>query len=174
MKIALASRSPRRLQMLRAAGIEVEVVEPNYVEGPVDLPPAKLAEHHAERKAMSVVSRLVVLSADTLVVFDGRVYGKPRDRAEAFEWLKAFQRGPQDVITGVAVVGKSKCVFHESSRVWLKCMRDEEIRAYHARVDPMDKAGACETSIVAKCEGALDNVEGLPIARVMEELRRAV
>lgn len=171
MKVVLASRSPRRLQLLRAAGIDVEVIAPSYEERPLDMPPAALAEHHALQKARSVRGDVVV-GADTLVVFEGRVYGKPRDRDEAFAWLRAFQRGPQDVITGVAVIGRAERVFHETSRVWLRRMSDDDIRAYHARVDPLDKAGACETSIVERCEGPLDNVEGLPVARVLEELRR--
>lgn len=157
--------------MLRAAGLDVEVAPPTYDEPPLDMEPAKLAEHHALQKALSVRGD-VVIGADTLVVFEGRVYGKPRDRDEAFAWLKAFQRGPQEVVTGVAIVGRTTRVFHETSRVWLRRMGDDDIRAYHARVDPLDKAGACETSIVERCEGALDNVEGLPVARVLAELAR--
>ncbi|HEY8901547.1 MAG TPA: Maf family protein [Chthoniobacterales bacterium] len=181
-RLVLASGSPRRRELLAEAGIEA-VCEPTDVEEltVADGPPYGLALANAELKAMSIaLSRpdRIVLGADTIVVFEGDVYGKPRDHDHAFEMLSRLVGHVHEVITGVCLVewGRTAMVkFHEVTRVRFKRLSAEEIQAYLASIDPLDKAGAYAAQeddgrIIECLEGSFSNVVGLPIERVREAL----
>jgi septum formation protein len=178
VKIVLASTSPRRRELLRRAGIDFEVVAPRGADErwPEGVAPGAAVERIARAKARSVRASGIVLAADTVVSYAGRILGKPRDREDAFAMLRLLQGTTHEVITGVALVeGARERLFHEVSRVTLGPLTDEEIRRYHAAVDPMDKAGACgiqETAglLRATVEGSVANVEGLPVERLVEVL----
>lgn len=184
--LVLASGSPRRRQLLWEAGFTFTIAIPAVAEGEPrpGMEPAAFARDLARRKAMSVVQagnypRAVILGADTIVVLDGRVLGKPRSRRDAFEMLSALSGRTHAVITGVALVanpGRRARIFSTRSRVRIRALTDAEIRAYHRRVDPMDKAGAYGLqepgdSIVESVAGSVSNVVGLPMERVMRELK---
>jgi septum formation protein len=181
--LVLASRSPRRRELLGKAGIESVCLPPDVEELSVsEGPPYGLAVANAEMKAMAIaVDRPgdVVLGADTIVVFEGEIFGKPRDLEHAAEMLGRMAGHVHEVITGVCLVewGRRAMVkFHESSRVRFRALTPEQIRDYLASIDPLDKAGAYaaqeDGGLIIECiEGSLSNVVGLPIERTLEALR---
>ena len=179
----LASRSPRRRDLLAQAGIETvcaptDVEELTASEGP----PSGLAVANAELKAMAVaISRPdeVVLGADTIVVFENEIFGKPRDRAHAAEMLGRLAGHAHEVVTGICIVewGKRAMVkFHETTRVKFRDLPAGEIQSYLASIDPLDKAGAYAAQedggrIIECVEGSFSNVVGLPVERLARVLR---
>jgi len=182
-RIVLASASPRRRDLLRTAGFEV-VIRPAEIDELTDgLPPRELVAANAERKARHVATMLrgdLVLGADTVVVLDGEILGKPRDRSHAAEMLGRLSGRVHEVLTGVCLVrGGSKkiCLFVESTRVSFRSLDGAMIRAYLAEIDPLDKAGSYAAQedqgrLIERIEGSLENVIGLPVARIMEALRQ--
>jgi septum formation protein len=180
--LVLASRSPRRRDLLAEAGIEA-VCEPADVEEEMstDGSPCGLAVANAELKAMTIALAQpdkVVLGADTIVVFEGEIFGKPRDLAHAVEMLSRLSGHVHEVITGVCLVewGRRAMVkFHETTRVRFRDLTAEEIQSYLASIDPLDKAGAYaaqedEGRIIECVEGSFSNVVGLPLERTLEAL----
>jgi septum formation protein len=144
--------------------------------------PAELVEILAERKAAAVARNLhdgIVLGADTVVVWQGQVLGKPLSEEEAFSMLVKLQGSTHDVYTGVALIdvrsGKI-LVEHEKTRVVFRIMEEEEIRRYVASGEPLDKAGAYGVQglaaiFIKKIEGCHTNVVGLPLARLSVMLK---
>lgn len=182
--LVLASRSPRRRELLAQAGIDA-VCESTDVEelASSEGPPWGLAVANAELKAMAVaLSRPsdLVLGADTIVVFEGEIFGKPRDMEHATEMLSRMAGHTHEVITGVCLVewGRRALVkFHETTRVKFRALSAAEIRDYLASIDPLDKAGAYAAQedggrIIECVEGSFTNVVGLPMERVVEALGR--
>ena len=178
-RLVLASSSPRRAELLRAAGIAFEVrpgrvVEPRYRGGDV----AEYAESLARAKAASVPGELV-LGADTIVVLDGEVLGKPADTDDAAGMLSRLSGRAHEVVTGVALnQGGVLRWAHEAARVTFRPLTHGEIAAYIASGEPMDKAGAYAiqggaASFVTAVEGDRDTVIGLPVALVRRLLRIA-
>ena len=184
--LVLASGSPRRRDLLRAAGIAFEVV-PSRVEekaAPGEAPEA-LAVRLATEKALEVASRLGgeparwVLGADTLVVIDGDVLGKPDDEAHAVALLQRLAGRTHRVITGVAVVSSDDLeprVLAVTSSVTLHRASTEELEAYVATGEPLDKAGAYAFQgegrrFVERVEGSESNVIGLPMEEFLTLLR---
>ncbi|MCX7887483.1 MAG: Maf family protein [Verrucomicrobiae bacterium] len=180
--LILASASPRREQLLRQMGLEFTVVRPVGVEELTSgWPPEMLAMRNARRKARAVAQlhpTALVLGADTIVVLDGVVFGKPRDMAEARRMLAQLAGRAHEVFSGVCVVrlasGFEKS-FYERSRVWMKPLSAEQIEAYFRVVNPMDKAGAYAAqehgeAIIERVEGSFSNVMGLPVERLRAEL----
>jgi septum formation protein len=166
-RIVLASSSPRRRELLRHAGIPFRAIDVHVCEGddPVE---------NALRKARAVGPQdEPVVAADTIVVLDGQVFQKPRDLEEAHTFLKRLQGRTHEVVTGVAILyrGREK-TFRVTSRVTFPPMTDDEIRAYHARENPLDKAGAYGVQALphVRVEGSRANVIGLPVERLREEL----
>ena len=178
MRIFLASGSPRRARLLREAGFEFEVIrrEPRTERRPHDQPAAEYVESVALAKAADIAADGVVIGADTVAAYRNRILGKPHDAMDAFLMLKGLAGTTHCVVTGVALVcGARTRVFHEVSRVTLGPLTDEQIRAYHRAVDPLDKAGACDIDQPAgildvRIEGSRSNVVGLPIERLRDEL----
>lgn len=182
--IILASASPRRVELLSSAGIEFEVA-PGDVdevllsgETPEDHV-VRLARAKAEDVARKAGGRFYV-GADTIVVCEGEIMGKPKDSADAERMLNKLSGISHEVITGFAVYDKERDgVITDAvrTRVYFKHLRDEEIRAYIATGCPFDKAGAYAIQggaahMVQKIEGSYSNVVGLPLCEVVDALRR--
>ena len=180
--IVLASQSPRRIELLRAAGYEFEVL-PADVEELHDpaLAPEQLTVANATAKA-AASARLrpdaLVIGADTLVYLDGHPLGKPRDLDEAAGMLRRLSGRAHEVCTGVALATegggqvRSFCVV---SHVIFKPITDETICSYYAKVNPLDKAGAYGIQehgdmIVHHTEGSWSNIVGLPMEALAEAL----
>ena len=185
-QLVLASGSPRRREILESAGLEFEVVAPDVTEDSPD--EGERAEHYAmrmaRRKASSVatkVGRGVVLGADTVVVVDGAILGKPVTPSEAVEMLRRLRGREHGVTTGLAVVDSAAGLVETAavaSTVHMRRYDDEEIEAYVASGEPFDKAGAYAVQDTHfrpadRVEGCYLNVVGLPLCRAAELLSRA-
>lgn len=180
--LVLASRSPRRRDLLAAAGVSVTCDPADVEELTVtEDPPATLALTNAELKAMAVALARpdeIVLGADTIVILDGEIFGKPRDLAHAAEMLGCMAGRIHEVVTGVVVVrwtDRRMVKFSETTRVRFRPLDAAQISAYLASIDPMDKAGAYAAQddggrIIECVEGSFSNVVGLPVERVVETL----
>ena len=184
--LVLASGSPRRAELLRQMGIWFEVIVSDEVEPEFDSScgsPARFAERTARLKMDSVAARFegrLILAADTLVVVDNVVLGKPGDAMEAEEMLFALAGRTHEVVTGVAVgcvgnEGSLSVVNHASTRVTFAPLDAATVRAYIATGEPMDKAGAYGIQgkgacLVSHIEGCHFNVVGLPIRLVTDML----
>ncbi len=181
--IVLASGSPRRRKLLEEAGVSSTVIVPSINEDwPDDNPvqAVKLAVLKARVVARSRGPGEVVLAADTIVGFEGKVLGKPRDEAEARTMLAGLSGAEHTVTTGVAVMiapeGKPLTT-SVNSRVWIRPLTPEEIEAYVATGSALDKAGAYavqdeEWNLVERIEGSLTNVIGLPVEETLRLLKR--
>lgn len=177
--LVLASASPRRAELLQQAGIEFEVVTPDVEEAhDATLTPAALTVENARRKAIAgtlMRKGLVVLGADTLVYVDGEPLAKPADMDEALRMVRRLSGRTHEVCTGVLLArdGEVLEAFHVVTQVTFKSLTDEAIRAYHAIVDPLDKAGAygiqaATEMLLERMEGSFTNVVGLPLERLLE------
>jgi septum formation protein len=179
--VVLASASPRRRQLLDLVGIEHEVRPANIDES---MRPREAPRRHAERlareKATAIAKRdpdLITIAADTIVVINRKVLGKPRDADDAARMLASLSGREHVVITAVAVSrGKKLRSAVEEVRVKFRRLRDDEIEAYIATGEPMDKAGAYGiqgygATIVERIEGDYFAVMGLPIVRLIGLLR---
>jgi septum formation protein len=175
--LLLASASPRRLELLRALGLEPLVCPADVDETlrPGE-DPHEAAERLARAKAAAVAqgapTGAVVLAADTIVVLDGEALGKPRDRADARRMLHALRGRAHDVVTGVALARDGRLVSgRETTEVLFAPMTDEEVDAYVASGEPSDKAGAYALQglgglFVERITGTPSNVIGLPFRLV--------
>lgn len=182
-RLVLASASPRRRDLLVGAGFEV-IIRPAGVEEIMEgLPPRDLVLANAENKALSVAAVIrgdLVLGADTVVVLDGEVLGKPRDRDHAAVMLERLGGRVHEVLTGVCLLrggAVERCGFVESTRVAFRSLDRSSIAAYLSDIDPLDKAGAYAAQedrgrLIERIEGSLENVIGLPVARVIEAIER--
>ena len=180
--IVLASSSPRRKELLSSLDIGFEVVHPVASEEPRDdEEPEELVERLALAKARSVAESMstgLAVGGDSVVVLDGRVMGKPGDASEAWEMLRSLRGREHVVISGVAVVDAEDGSSRVDSRTTTVAMRDysdEEIEAYVASGEPMDKAGAYAVQDetfhpAARVEGCYANVMGLPLCMLIELL----
>ena len=181
--LVLASASPRRQELLRNAGIAFEVQPAHIPEDPLPGESAKAcAERLACEKALTVSRQRpndVVLGADTVVVVDGQILGKPDDAADAARMLRMLAGRTHDVITGVCVVASGQwSVASETTVVTMSEIPEQEIADAIATGEPMDKAGAYAIQGIAsrwvpRIEGDYSNVVGLPVALVVRMLRQA-
>lgn len=184
--LVLASASPRRADLLAQVGIAHEVTVSHVIEED-DRPgadAAEIAEGHARAKALDVAARRpgrLVLGADTVVVLDGAVLGKPRDADDARRMLALLSGRAHTVITAVAIARSDEGVAgllaleHVVTQVRFRALSDEEIEAYVAGGEPMDKAGAYGIQgrgalLVREIAGCYFNVVGLPLSRTWEIL----
>ena len=195
-KIILASKSPRRRELLDLAGIAHEVIVTDADEGSVRFTPAepeKYVMDIAKLKNDALCDMLasdadvynlnkdaIVISADTIVYIDAimEILGKPKDADDAVRMLRMMSGGSHRVITGVMLRelgGEKTKRFFESTKVYFRELSDEEIRSYVEECSPLDKAGAYgiqeRAAVFAKrIEGEYQNIVGLPICRVYMEL----
>ena len=183
-KLILASASPRRKYLLEYLGLDIEVIEAEVEEKPYEgETPQEFAQRTACDKAEAVSLRNAeswVLGADTVVVHDDRILGKPRDAVEALEMLQTLAGHSHLVHTGF-------CLMHADNKVSIRRVVTTEVTfspfsddiaaAYVATKEPLDKAGAygiqgCGGFLVEKINGSYSNVVGLPLAEVIQEFLR--
>jgi septum formation protein len=180
LKLVLASRSPRRAELLRAAGIEFTVRSVEIDETPREGElPRDYVLRLAKEKALAVAAdeTEMVLAADTTVVLGSEIMGKPVDAADATRMLRALAGQEHTVITGVFLKRGSLVAGNiASTKVWMAPMSDAEIADYVASGEPMDKAGAyaiqgLASRFIERINGSYSNVVGLPVALVYRLLR---
>jgi len=175
MKIILASGSPRRAKILRDHGVAFEIVKTDAPEASYGDDPARTVRENALAKGAAVAPSARagfdgVLSADTIVWFGGRIYGKPRDLGEARAFLRELSGRTHTVFTGVAYEGEVRVV---ESGVKFRELSDAMIEDYVARVKPTDRAGAYDIDesgdlIVEGWTGSYENIMGLPVEPLRE------
>lgn len=188
--IILASNSPRRRELLGGLDVEFRTwVIPGIDESyPSDLPADEVAEYIARKKAApyftpEYVGQLadddIVLTADTVVILDGEVMGKPCNEADACQMLRRLSGKTHHVVTGVCLTSKTKTRhFSVSTNVTFSQLTDEQIAYYVTKYKPLDKAGAYGVQEwigyvgVTRLEGSYFNVMGLPVQRIYAELQR--
>jgi septum formation protein len=184
MRLILASASPRRQELLRAAGLQIEV-RPSSVEEVVrpGESPEDFARRAATEKALAVAAlaspNALVLGADTVVAAGGENLGKPVDAAEAVRMLRILSGATHRVITGVCLVtapDRIETVRAETTLVTFRPLDRKEIADYVASGEPFDKAGAygiqgLASKFVTRIEGCYFNVVGLPVALVYDMLK---
>lgn len=196
--LILASASPRRIDLLRAAGLSPSVIPSSYEEtAPCPLSPEERAMFFALGKALDVRDRLradfeeapetdnktdrdipIIIGADTIVVFGGRIMEKPGDKQEGMEMLMSLSGNTHQVITGVCLADaaglRTKC-FYESTDVIFSAYTEAEMDAYLDTDEAYDKAGGYGIQgtfrrYITHVDGDIDNVIGLPAKRLLEEL----
>jgi septum formation protein len=183
MRLVLASASPRRRELLAAAGVACHV-------DPVDADETRIAGESAEAYAVRVALDKAragarkhpgdaVLGADTIVVVDDLILGKPADPADAVRMLTQLSGRAHDVLTGVALVSRGVEQTHlERTRVWFSELSAQDIQNYVQAGEPLDKAGAyaiqgLASRMIPRIEGSYTNVVGLPVEAVWRLLRDA-
>jgi len=181
-KIILASKSPRRRQLLEGLNIPFEVVIHEVDESfPAELPMEEIPVHLAKLKAEPFTDELshdaLVITADTIVWIEGTVLGKPNDYEHAAQMLRKLSGKKHVVVTGVCLTSKEKQVtFSASTDVYFKELSDSEIDYYLENYRPYDKAGSYGVQewigyiAITRIEGSYFNVMGLPVQRLYEEL----
>ena len=189
MKLLLASKSPRRRQLLSALGYPVEFISLDVDEHvPADIPASATAELLACRKAAACPaeaidsdSDTVLVTADTVVVLGDRVLGKPTGRDDALAMLRSLAGNRHTVYTGVCLRSTSRTMsFTEKTDVFFRQLSDEELAYYVDNYHPYDKAGAYGIQEwigmvgISHIEGCYYNVMGLPVARLYEAIRQLV
>ncbi len=174
MKLYLASTSPRRCELLGRLGVPFEIIAPSFEEKPTNLPPQEEALYFAEEKARSVAvlcPASLIIGSDTLIDFEGKKLGKPKDATDAKAMLQALSGKSHSVISAVALLDtktdKMKSVV-EQAKVYFKTLNEGQIDDYVATGEPLDKAGAYAIqgmgrSLIAHFEGQLETIIGLPI-----------
>lgn len=184
-KIILASNSPRRKELLAGLDLNFEVkVLPDIDESfPDDLNKDEIAEHISQKKAKAYVSLIddttMVITADTIVILDNKIYGKPTNKNEAKQMLSDLSGKTHKVITGVTIMTKNKAkTFSVSSEVRFAQLERSEIEYYVDKYIPFDKAGAYGIQewigyiAVEYISGSYFNIMGLPVQRLYQELKK--
>lgn len=181
-KIILASKSPRRSQLLQEAGIEFEIKTKDVAEDyPEEMAVEEVAPYLARKKALAskdiIQDGEILLAADSVVILGNTIFGKPTDREDAIRILKALSGNMHLVITGVCLLSKEKeRTFAGVSKVFIDELSEEEIAYYVDNYKPFDKAGSyaiqewiglCK---ISKIEGTYSNIMGLPVNLVYKEL----
>jgi septum formation protein len=180
-KIILASRSPRRQFLLTEAGIDFIVKPVDIHENhTIDLPVDEIAQHIAEQKAKQfpyLREKEIVIAADTTVIFENYILGKPRDREEARQMLSLLSGNTHHVTSGVCIKDRHQMIsFSDTTMVVFKELTDAEITYYIDNFEPFDKAGSYGIQEwigmigITKIEGSYFTVMGLPMHKLYEAL----
>lgn len=181
LSIILASASPRRKELLSILKLDFKIDKSDIAENMEwDRDPSTLAMSLAFQKGLDVYQRHsqedVIISADTIVVLDNKVLGKPSNEDEAYEMLRSLSGRTHRVITGISLIGKGKkIVDFESTIVKMKELSDDEIYGYIRTKEPMDKAGSYGIQgmgglFVESIIGDYFNIVGLPVKKLSEYL----
>ena len=180
----LASGSPRRKQLLEWAEVDFEIcVQPTDESFPPNLSPAEAAVYIAQGKAAAVQNFFKtpcpVIAADTIVVIDNEIIGKPKDREDAIGILKKLSGRVHTVITGVVIQDKEQTIsFSDSTEVEFHPLQEDQIQFYIDKYKPYDKAGAYAIQEwigvvgIKRITGDFYNVMGLPVSRVVQTLEK--
>lgn len=183
-RIILGSASPRRQELLRGINISFEVISKDVDESfPLSMTGVGIPMFLAEKKANAyndmMTEDLMVITADTIVLLEGKVLGKPRDKEDARKMLQSLSGKTHQVITGVCITTKlRRRTFHTVSEVRFAHLNDAEIDYYLSNYAPYDKAGSYGVQewigfiAVEQITGSYFNVMGLPIQRLYNELKR--
>ncbi len=187
-KIILASQSPRRKQLLEWAEVDFDIVIQATDESyPPSMAVEEIPVYIARNKALAVEEKLkasrttipLILAADTVVVLDNKIIGKPVDRNDAINILLSLSGQQHLVITGVVIrQGDTEISFADITKVWFNELSEEEIRFYVDKYQPYDKAGAYAIQEwigvigIKNIEGDFYNVMGLPVSRVVRYIRQ--
>lgn len=181
MKIILASKSPRRTELLSLIGIKHEII-PSTIQEVIknNLSPKEIVEDLSYQKAIDVASKYpndLIIGADTIVVVNDKILGKPKDYNDAFNMLKELQGNKHQVITGVTIInGNNINTFSEIAEVIFYPMTDKEIDEYINTKDVYDKAGSyaiqgiCARHI-KEIKGDYNTIVGLPVSRIYQILK---
>jgi septum formation protein len=181
-KYILASQSPRRKQLLEWAEVDFEiVVVPTDESFNAGLEPDEIAKHIAHEKALAVANQTgrekTIIAADTIVVLDGEIIGKPKDENDAENILQKLSSRLHKVITGVSILAPGKEVlFSDETGVEFYPLTNEQIKFYVQKYKPFDKAGAYAIQEwigvigIKSINGDFYNVMGLPVSRVVQAL----
>jgi len=182
--IILASSSLRRAQLLEQVGIQFEIIPSNFDESSIWMDdPVELVQTLALKKAefveCSFNEQRIILAADTIVVVDGKILGKPVDDEEASTFLQLLSGRTHEVYTGVCLMNATqtkKSVFYVKTEVTMSKLNAHDIAYYISTKEPCDKAGAygiqgIGAQYISKIHGDFYNVVGLPLNKVIEELK---
>ena len=186
--IILASGSPRRQELLEQMGLSYEVVVSDVDEGGLNhMPPKELVQALASLKANAVAKERIyerqdalIIGADTVVVLNNKILGKPKDSQDAERMLRSLSGKKHIVYTGVSIIdsnANTEEVFAEKSIIHMKELTSEEIKEYVLTKEPLDKAGSYGIQgkggvFVEKIEGDYFSVMGLPIAKLYDHLKK--
>lgn len=184
-RIILASKSKARQTLLKQIGLKFQVASSNTKEDRfLKTRCSDLVIANALRKAEDVAKRFssgIVIGADTVVLVDRKIVGKPKDNRNAFKTLKLLSRKPQWVYTGLAVIDIDRnktFTVYDKTKVYMQHLDDRQIRNYFRKVSPLDKAGAFDIQglgsiFIDRIEGCFYNVVGLPLAKLASVLKKA-
>ncbi len=184
-RIVLASSSPRRKELLQSVGIEFEVIEPSSDESLLDKEnPEDYVLRLSTEKALSVSKNLevdvLIIGADTIVVVDNKILGKPMDEEDAEAMLNKISGGTHHVLTAFSIINAKHEILHKhvvGTEVIVKTLEPKEIEGYIKTGEPMDKAGAYGIQgigafMIKGIRGSYTNVVGLPLVEVIEALTK--
>lgn len=183
MRTVLASNSPRRKELLAQICGQFQIFVPDASETYTSEKPDEIVMELAEIKGRAARAQadgllsddVLVVSADTIVVLHGEIFGKPKDAQDAVSMLKRLSGKTHSVFTGVCLLcGAEKTVFFEESLVQVKKLSDREIRDYVETGSPLDKAGAYgiqDGAVVESYSGSLSNIVGLPVEKLLSVLK---
>lgn len=181
MNLILASKSPRRKELLESEGFTFNIItkEVDEIINP-NLTPYENVKNISYLKGYEVSKEnkdSLVLSCDTIVCLDGKIYGKPKDRIDAYNTLKTFSGKTHEVVSGVAIMSESINVsMYVKSNVTFKTLTDEDINSYLDTQEPYDKAGSYAIQGIGKkliesYSGSLNNIIGLPIEYIKDLIK---
>ena len=182
-RIILASKSPRRTELLAGLGVAfISKTKDTAEDFPEDMDPFFVPRYLAEKKALAFKEDLeekdLLITADTVVIVNGEILNKPIDKAEALQMLEKLSGNVHQVVTGVCMMDPKKTLsFEDQTEVHFKALDQEELLSYIDRFQPFDKAGAYGVQewigyvAVYKMIGSFYNVMGLPVHRIYEELK---
>ena len=184
-KIILASGSPRRKEILEMCGFDFEVIKSECEEKTTKSEPWEIVCELSKQKALDVKSKIngtdndgkIILGADTIVVLNGRIFGKPKNYDDAKNMLTALSGNMHSVFTGICIIKENEVVSaYEKTDVYFKAMSDKEIENYLNTNEPFDKAGSYAVQgkgamFIERIDGDYFNVVGLPVSLVYDKLK---
>ena len=183
-KIVLASASPRRKELFELAGLSFDIVPSQVEEVITREKPWEVVMELASQKAWDVWKQTggkqIIVGADTVVAYDGKILGKPEDKEDAARMLSMLSGNTHQVYTGVSVIYKEKeWNFYEETKVQFYPLNQNEIQTYIQTGEPMDKAGAYgiqgkAAPFIKSIEGDYYNVVGFPIGRFLQEMKKVM
>lgn len=174
-KIILASTSPRRKDILSKMGINFDIISPDFDESLINKTFSyekieKIAENKCESVSNKIKESAIIISADTVVIYDNKVMGKPKDYNEAFEMLSILNGKTHKVVTAICIIDKEsekKLIKSETSEVSFNEITENDIKGYIENYKPFDKAGSygiqeLPENFIKNIKGEYDNIVGLP------------